>query len=96
MVAGSGNKPITFVSWFDAARFCNWLHNGQPSGAQNAATTEDGAYTLNGATSGVAISKNATAKVWIPSENEWYKAAYYDPTKGGPAATGSMRPKAIR
>jgi sulfatase modifying factor 1 len=21
--------------------------------------------------------------VWIPSEDEWYKAAYYDPTKGG-------------
>ena len=22
---GSANKPITYVSWFDAARFCNWL-----------------------------------------------------------------------
>ena len=29
------------------------------------------------------IMKNPTAAVWIPSENEWYKAAYYDPTKGG-------------
>ncbi|MCX6879029.1 MAG: SUMF1/EgtB/PvdO family nonheme iron enzyme [Verrucomicrobia bacterium] len=76
-VAGSGNKPITFVSWFDAARFCNWLHNGQGNG-----DTETGAYTLNGATSG-AILREAAAKVWIPSENEWYKAAYYDPTKGG-------------
>ena len=22
------------------------------------------------------------AKFWIPSEDEWYKAAYYDPTSG--------------
>lgn len=77
---GSGNKPITYVSWFDAARFCNWLHNGQQTLAGAALTTETGAYTLNGAVSGI-ITKNADAKVWIPSENEWYKAAYYDPTK---------------
>jgi formylglycine-generating enzyme required for sulfatase activity len=78
---GSGNKPITWVSWFDAARFVNWLHNGQPTGAQNAYTTEDGAYTLNGTNSGVSVSKNVGATVWIPSESEWYKAAYYDPNK---------------
>ena len=38
---------------------------------------ESGAYTLNGATSGI-ITANAGAKVYIPSENEWYKAAYYN------------------
>ncbi len=76
-VAGSENKPITFVSWFDAARFCNWMHNGQGAGS-----AEDGAYTLNGAMSGI-YTKNANATVWIPSEDEWYKAAYYDATKGG-------------
>ena len=80
--SGSGNKPITYVSWFDAARFSNWLHNGQPGGAQDAASTEDGAYTLLGAMSGI-IAKNGGAKAWIPSESEWYKAAYYDPNKGG-------------
>jgi formylglycine-generating enzyme required for sulfatase activity len=85
---GSGNKPITYVSWFDAARFTNWLHNGQPTGTQNNLTTEDGAYTLNGAMSGVSVSKNVGATVWIPSENEWYKAAYYDPNKGGPGIGG--------
>jgi len=26
-----GNRPITFVSWFDAARFANWMQNGQGS-----------------------------------------------------------------
>jgi formylglycine-generating enzyme required for sulfatase activity len=73
-VTGSGNRPITHVSWFSAARFTNWLNNGQGSG-----DTETGAYTLNGIMSGI-IFKNVGATVWIPSENEWFKAAYYDPT----------------
>jgi formylglycine-generating enzyme required for sulfatase activity len=88
VTAGSGNKPITHVSWFDAARFSNWMHNDQPSGAQDASTTERGAYTLDGATSGVSVSKNVGAKFWIPSEDEWYKAAYYDPNKGGASVGG--------
>jgi formylglycine-generating enzyme required for sulfatase activity len=77
-VSGSGNRPISYVSWFDAARFSNWLHNG----ATNGGDTEFGAYTLNGATSGV-ISANEGALFRLPSEDEWYKAAYYDPTLGG-------------
>ena len=77
-VTGSGDRPITYVSWFDAARMANWMHNGQGSG-----DTETGAYTLNGATSGTAPAKNAGATVWIPTENEWFKAAYYDPTHMG-------------
>jgi formylglycine-generating enzyme len=80
----SPNQPITHVSWADAARFVNWLQNGQPSGAQNSSTTERGAYALNGATTwgilnNVVRSQNAT---WfLPTEDEWYKAAYYDPTR---------------
>lgn len=89
----SANRPITFVSWFDAARFANWMANGQPTGAQDAATTENGAYTLAGAVSGSAPGLNATnpntlaaPTFWIPTENEWYKAAYYQPTaSGGPS-----------
>jgi formylglycine-generating enzyme required for sulfatase activity len=72
-----GDKPVNYVSWFDAARFSNWLHNGQGNGS-----TETGAYTLNGVMSGI-VYKNADAKFWIPTEDEWYKAAYYDPTMGG-------------
>jgi sulfatase modifying factor 1 len=83
-VIGSGNRPITYVNWSDAARFANWIHNGQPSGAQDASTTEDGAYTLNGSTVGI-VAKNPGATVWLPSGNEFYKAAYYDPTKNGGA-----------
>jgi sulfatase modifying factor 1 len=70
-----GDKPVNFVSWYDAARFTNWLHNGQGSGS-----TEKGAYTLSGNT-GI-VTKNVGATVYLPSEDEWYKAAYYDPTTG--------------
>jgi len=74
------NRPVNFVSWGDAARFANWLHNGQPTGAQDLTTTEDGSYFLDGMTTdgqleGVVRELDAT---WvIPAEDEWYKAAYH-------------------
>lgn len=74
----SPRRGIFNISWFSAARFANWLHNG----ATAEASTEIGAYTLDGATSGV-ISRNPDAKWWVPSGDEWYKAAFYDPTRSG-------------
>jgi formylglycine-generating enzyme required for sulfatase activity len=75
------------VSWFDSARFSNWMANGQPTGAQSSTTTENGAYNVNGAISGNAVAKNATnpntsaaPTFYVPNQNEWYKAAYYSPT----------------
>lgn len=65
------NRPVVYVSWFDAARFANWLANGQ-----GIADTETGAYTLNSATSGI-FTKNAGAQVYIPTEDEWYKASFF-------------------
>lgn len=144
----SANRPITQVSFYDAARFANWMHNGQGTG-----DTEDGAYRIstggvagatrtggvstyttsgpttlsvgdqvsisgftnggsagsrfnvtgivtslpapnqfsivntfsNGVAEGVGTFTAASsthapnAKFWIPTENEWYKAAYYSP-----------------
>ena len=84
----AGNMPITCETWGDAARFCNWLDNGQPTAPEGNGTTETGAYTLNGGTSNaalMAVTRNADAKYVIPTENEWYKAAYYDPTLNGGA-----------
>jgi len=77
---GLGNRPVVFVSWFDAARMANWMVNGQGGGS-----TETGAYTMGeyhpigdeGETSGN-FQANAGAQVYIPTENEWYKAAYYN------------------
>jgi sulfatase modifying factor 1 len=79
-VLGSPNKPITYVNWADAARFCNWLHNGQPTGLQTASTTEDGAYPVNGAMSYLqmdAIARQSNAQWFLPTVDEWHKAAYH-------------------
>jgi formylglycine-generating enzyme required for sulfatase activity len=69
------NKPVVYVSFLDAMRFTNWLHNGQGSGG-----TESGVYNVS---YGYSESRSASAKFWIPSEDEWYKAAYYDPNAAG-------------
>jgi formylglycine-generating enzyme required for sulfatase activity len=69
---GRDNNPVVFVSWYSALRFANWMHNGQGSGS-----TEDGAYTLLGGTPAT-VSRNPGATWFLPNENEWYKAAYYD------------------
>ena len=85
-VIGSANHPVTYVSWGDAARFSNWLHNNQPTGAQGPGTTETGAYTLNGAVTDAAlnaVSRNSGATWFLTSENEWYKAAYHQPAAQG-------------
>jgi fibronectin-binding autotransporter adhesin len=98
--ASAANLPVNWDSWGDAARFVNWLQNGQPGlpgaasyhsltlAVEGTNTTEAGAYTLNGAMTTAAlftVTRNAGAKYFIPSENEWYKAAYY---KGGGTNAG--------
>ncbi|MFM8291366.1 MAG: SUMF1/EgtB/PvdO family nonheme iron enzyme, partial [Planctomycetia bacterium] len=72
-----GSMPVNFVTWFSAARFVNWLNNGQPSGTAATASMEVGAYTLNSATSGNLVARNVGAQVFLPSVNEWYKAGFY-------------------
>lgn len=82
VTSGMENRPVVYVSWFDAARFSNWLSNGQGNG-----DTETGSYNLNGAITGL-ILPIADAKVRLPSEDEWYKAAYYN----GTTSTYSLYP----
>jgi sulfatase modifying factor 1 len=81
------NRPVNLVSYWDSCRFANWLHNGQPTGLQTAATTEDGAYTISGYNGydGRAIQRKDGWKWAVTSEDEWYKAAYY---KGGGTGAG--------
>lgn len=76
-ISGRENNPVNFVSFWDAARFANWLTSGN---------TETGVYQL----SATGISNNSIVRdptawaaggVAVASEDEWYKAAYYDPTK---------------
>ena len=70
------SRPVNYVHWFSAARFTNWLHNGQLTSA----TTETGAYTLANAVSGSTKVRNAGANMYLPNQNEWEKAAYYTGT----------------
>ena len=76
-----GDKPVNYVSWFDAARVSNWLMNG----GTTSSSTETGAYTLNGGTSGNAPAVNLGAAFSIPTEDQWYKASYY---RGGSTNAG--------
>jgi len=81
---GWGNKPVNFVSWYDALRYANWLTNGRGSGS-----TETGSYTFTKESWGwevampdhAALAAEKEVKWVLASEDEWYKAAYYDPDK---------------
>ena len=61
-----------------------------PTGCNNgqgAGDTETGAYTLLGGTptpsNGLSITRNVGATWFLTSEDEWYKAAYYQPAAQG-------------
>ena len=91
--ANFDNKPVNYVSFWDAARFANWLTNGQPTGAQGSGTTEDGMYDLGGVTTpwigsfprqiDFSSGQNGVA---IASEDEWYKAAFFSGANSGSGA----------
>lgn len=80
---GFESRPVSYISIFDAMRFCNWLHNG----AQTNGDTENGAYTLIGGgdipTNGRTVQRNANAKFTVPTADEWHKAAFYQPFNDG-------------
>ncbi len=80
VMPGRENFPVSSLSWGDAARFCNWLANGQVSGAEGPGTTETGSYTLDGAMTDRALTqvdRSLGARYVIPTNDEWYKAAYH-------------------
>ncbi len=80
----AAKMPVGYVTWESAARYANWLSNGKGDGS-----TEKGVYTFKFGSVTVADHTTVAAgdKVqWaIPTEDEWYKAAYYDPAKSGGA-----------
>jgi formylglycine-generating enzyme required for sulfatase activity len=77
VIAGRGDMPVNWVTFFDTLRFTNWMNNGQAN-----SDTETGAYTLLGGTAtpsnGDTVTRNAGATIVLTSEDEWYKAAYYN------------------
>jgi len=77
----SGFQPVAHISWHEAAMFCNWLTSGDVT---------QGAYTINGSGEVTAVDRETAVTTHgtvyvIPTEDEWYKAAYYDPGKSGGA-----------
>jgi formylglycine-generating enzyme required for sulfatase activity len=71
-------QPTNCVSWYEVAQFCNYLTSGYKGlGAYQLGT--DGSITVN---RDVAVSAYGTIYV-IPTENEWYKAAYFKPDASG-------------
>ena len=78
--ADEDRKPVSYVTWESCARYANWLSNGGGKG-----DTETGTYKIVGGsitpTDHAKLAAGKTTKWAIASENEWYKAAYYDPKK---------------
>ena len=71
---GRENRAMGHVSFANALRLANWMNNGQGS-----ASTEAGAYDISlGTMTSGALQREAGATIFLPSEDEWYKAAYYD------------------
>ena len=94
------DKPVVNLCWSDAARYANWLHNGGRAGAD----TESGAYDLAGVEREDVHARHALpeARGWIPTLDEWYKAAFAKRKEGKvvgywkfPTASDSQ-PKAIK
>jgi len=84
--AWSGDQPAANVSWLQAAAFVNWLNTSTGHQAAYNLTYSGGAYTMalwQSGDSGYDPSnpfRNSLALFVLPSENEWYKAAYYNPS----------------
>ncbi len=69
----SGNQPVAYISWYDAVRFCNYLTTGN---------TEDGVYKFSGGSLTDIMDHELAGSAYgvayfLPTEDEWYKAAYY-------------------
>ena len=93
-----GELPITYIDLFSTVRFVNWLSLGQPVvGEENEKTTEDGPYTIQGEMIIPRFTPDQESydhEKWpggfwhLPSEDEWYKAAYYQ--KAIPGVSDSL------
>ncbi|MBN1510029.1 MAG: SUMF1/EgtB/PvdO family nonheme iron enzyme [Sedimentisphaerales bacterium] len=75
----SGNQPVAWVSWYDAAQFCNYLTSGDKN---------LGAYQFIGAGDHIPVDRAAALASYgtiyvLPTEDEWYKAAYFKPDASG-------------
>jgi formylglycine-generating enzyme required for sulfatase activity len=87
--AGNERRPVGNISWRMAAIFANWLHNEKRTDRQ---AFMNGAYDVStfGGTDNFTdqLTHNPGARYWIPTWDEWLKAAHFDPDKNGPGQGG--------
>ena len=81
--AGQENAPAIWINWASGARFVNWLANGQGSGSTESGVYDMSVFTVSPFSFATPPTRATGATIFLPSENEYYKAAYYDPTKSG-------------
>jgi len=75
-------KPATGITWYEAAKFVNWLNTSTGGtaaykfvgGTFQLWSAGDAGYDANN------LFRNSLAKYWLPSKNEWYKGAYGSPS----------------
>jgi hypothetical protein len=96
-IQNAANVPVTGIGWRDAAKFCNWLHNGKStelsaiaSGAYDTSTFGSGLPDGSGGFTDQ-TTHSPGARFWIPSLDEWVKAAYFDPNRYGDNQPGYWR-----
>jgi formylglycine-generating enzyme required for sulfatase activity len=82
--AWSNNQPAANISWYEAAAFVNFLNtNSGKTAAYNLTFTTNWSMALWSSeqawtAGGTNLYRNKDAFYFLPSENEWYKAAYYN------------------
>ena len=81
----TGNQPVAPFSWYEAAAFANWLNTSSGKTAAYDLTFSSGSWSMALWSSeqawtagGTNLYRNKNAFYFLPSENEWYKAAYYN------------------
>lgn len=93
-IPNAGMLPVYGISWREAAMYTNWLCNNKQA---SLAAIANGAYDIStfGENPNGTITDQTThnpgAKFWIPTLDEWLKAAHYDPNKNGPGQGGWWR-----
>jgi sulfatase modifying factor 1 len=88
---GAASMPVYGITWRESAMYCNWLHNDRAPGLSS---IMDGAYDASTFTTNPdqtfndQRTRSPGARYWIPSLDEWLKAAHYDPNRYGQGQPG--------
>jgi hypothetical protein len=84
--AWTGSQPAARITWYEAAAFVNFLNTNSGKTAAYDLTFSSGSWSMALWSSeqawtagGTNLYRNKNAFYFLPSENEWYKAAYYNP-----------------